>query len=333
MTKICFLAVGLAFIVVILGAYVRLSDAGLGCPDWPGCYGQITVPSRGEVTSPLQSMYPLEHAKAWKEMIHRYFAGTLGILILVIFLKAIQRRDKIILPFVLLCLVIFQAALGMWTVTLKLHPLIVMLHLLGGFATLGLLAWLALGSGWGEHPSQGRRLPAKFWQYDPSLHRWAFFGLILLALQVSLGGWTSANNAAFACTDFPTCQGQWWPEMNFREAFIFWSERGVDDEFGILDYPSRVAIHMMHRLGAIVVFFYLNGLGITWMCQKNFKSLRALGMILTGLVWLQIVLGISNVLMARPLAIAVAHNAGAVLLFLTLLAASFLNSRRFLCFI
>lgn len=292
MTKIIYIALGVAFVVVVLGAYVRLSNAGLGCPDWPGCYGQLTAPS-------LSS--PIETSKAWKEMAHRYVAGTLGLLILFIFVQAVQRKEKIISSFLLLGLVIFQAALGMWTVTLKLHPLVVTAHLLGGFSILGLLGWMVRRS-----------------YQQSSLKPWFLVGLVLLIFQIFLGAWTSSNYAAIVCPDFPTCQGHWWPDMNFREAFNFFRTVGPNYEFGLLDYTSRTAIQMIHRVGAGVVFFYLIFLGVRLILVKR----KAIGIFLILLVTSQVILGISTIVMMHPLALAVAHNALAGLLFLTLIMAS-----------
>ena len=215
-TKLSLFATILAIVVVVLGAYTRLTDAGLGCPDWPGCYGQLTPPTDQSIDS----------QKAWTEMIHRYFAGTLGLVILVLAIVAIFKRKQpnvgarravpLQLPLVLLGLVIFQALLGMWTVTMLLNPLVVMAHLLGGMATLGLLWWLALRS-----QSNSLKFAIRNSQsaINPNLKTWATLGLIILGIQIALGGWTSANYAALACPDFPQCQGQWWPSMDFSGAF------------------------------------------------------------------------------------------------------------------
>ena len=203
----------LAFIVITVGAYTRLSDAGLGCPDWPGCYGRMIVPVEDTHIEKANQVYPerpLEHAKAWKEMFHRYVAGTLGLLILAIcFLtwtktKCLRTR---MLGTALLLLVIFQALLGMWTVTLLLKPAVVVAHLLGGMTIISLLYWLML--------RQQSFLNKNIHRNQAGLLPWVIFGLFVLGCQISLGGWTSSNYAALACPDFPTCQGEFWPGHEF----------------------------------------------------------------------------------------------------------------------
>ncbi|RMD70881.1 MAG: heme A synthase [Gammaproteobacteria bacterium] len=298
--RLALFATFLAFAVVVLGAYVRLSNAGLGCPDWPGCYGKLIVSH--EVAA--------DPAKAWKEMIHRYLAGTLGLVIFALAFMAWRLRrlpnQPLFLPFFLVALVIFQALLGMWTVTLLLKPFVVMAHLLGGMTTLALLAWLSLK-------------PYTFPSPPPGLHCWAVLGLAILVLQIALGGWTSANYAALACPDFPTCQHQWWPPMDFREAFTLWHEPHINYEGGVLENDARVAIHMMHRLGALVTFLFLGGLAIAAIA----RGVKGLGLALLAMVFIQVGLGISNVLLGLPLAVAVAHNAGAALLLLIMVALNY----------
>lgn len=298
----------LAFIVVVFGAYVRLSNAGLGCPDWPGCYGHWMVPEEHEIDNNLGR--PLETQKAWKEMIHRYLAGTLGLLILVL---AIIQRHRF-LSWFLVGLVIFQALLGMWTVTLKLHPLVVMAHLLGGLTTLGLLWWMYLTFFNSPQP--------------PLILRGGGLALLVLILQIILGGWTSANYAALACPDFPTCQGYGWPPLNLKEAFFVWHDFGHNYEGGILHNEARMTIHWMHRLGALITFLLLGHLGGK-LISKTGGVLKKNGIVILCLLVLQIGLGISNVLFHMPLSIAVAHNAVAVLLLLSLITVNrFLLSRR-----
>ena len=238
----------LAFVVIVLGAYTRLSDAGLGCPDWPGCYGHLVVPASEEhvVEKHYLEQRALEPEKGWMEMIHRYFAGTLGLFILAIAIWSWRRRARdprqpLLLPLFLLALVVFQAALGMWTVTLLLKPVVVMAHLLGGFATFSFLVLLAL-----------RTAPRRPLTVSPRWRGMAAAGLLILVLQIALGGWTSTNYAALSCGDFPTCQGRWLPEMDFGEAFVMWRGLGVNYEYGVLDNPARTAIHVTHRVGAVV---------------------------------------------------------------------------------
>ncbi len=298
--RLMLIAAALAFCVVALGAYVRLSDAGLGCPDWPGCYGHLTVPQASAAQQAFPDK-PLEAHKAWKEMAHRYLAGTLGLLILAICVAAWRDRRRTVvpvLPTLLLVLVIFQAALGMWTVTLLLKPVIVSLHLLGGMATLALLVWLAAS-----------RLPVA--TAAGSLRFWAVGGMVLLVCQILLGGWTSSNYAALACTDFPTCQDAWWPPTDFSNAFHLIRELGVNADGSALTSQALTAIHLAHRLGALVLFVYLGWLGSR--CLRV-PALVFWGRTLLGLLLVQVSLGVSNVLFSLPLPVAVAHNAGAALL-------------------
>ncbi len=306
----------LAFLVVIFGAYVRLSNAGLGCPDWPGCYGHYSP--IGVATFPT-----FEAHKAWKEMIHRYLAASLGLMILglAIFslrLKNVSHSVKT-LPWILFCLVIFQALLGMWTVTLKLHPWVVMAHLLGGFTTLGLLWCLTL---WGRGESCDRASQEGEYKIRPyyKFRFWILSGFILLILQILLGAWTSANYASLACPDFPTCQGKWIPTLYFKDAFGVWHEFDKNYEWGVLHNGARVTVHFLHRLGALIVFIYLGLLGLKIVRRKEDFIFCRLGILLLILLLAQISLGISNILFQLPLAVAVAHNAVAALLFLTLTA-------------
>lgn len=304
-----------AFVVVVLGAYVRLSDAGLGCPDWPGCYGRMVLPADGGERAAAAAAYPerpLEAGKAWKEMIHRYAAGGLGLLILGLAVRAWLRPGlRAGLPTALLGLVIFQALLGMWTVTLLLKPLVVVAHLAGGFSVLALLWWYWLRLGGGEALRGGS---APGWAMPA-----AGAGLALLVLQILLGGWTSSNYAALACTGFPACVGQYWPDMDFARGFTLWHGLGIDYEGGVLDHPARVAIHMTHRMGAGVVALVVGGLGIGLLLAAR-GAPRVLGAALLAALSLQIGLGVANVLMYLPLPVAVAHNGAAALLLLTLLS-------------
>ncbi len=291
----------LTVVVVMLGAYVRLSDAGLGCPDWPGCYGQLLVP---EATEHFPER-PLDPAKAWKEMVHRYAAGTLGLLIVALAVVARRRRElSWARPHTgaLVMLVIVQALLGMWTVTLKLLPLVVMGHLLGGLAIASLLFFVYLKS---RAP-----VPSPFGRTD-ALTRIA---LLLVILQIGLGGWTSANYAAPVCPDFPTCQGSWWPPMNFADALRPTAPpAGGDYEGGTLDGQARTAIHVVHRFGAVLTLLVVGALAVRLLRRED---ARAWGMALGGALLLQFTIGVANVLMVFPLALAVAHNGGALLLLL-----------------
>jgi cytochrome c oxidase assembly protein subunit 15 len=307
--KLVVIAAIVAFAVIVLGAYVRLSHAGLGCPDWPGCYGQLTWPDEPHEVSQAARAFPerpVETHKAWKEMVHRYLAGALVLLVVAInFLswKAANRGKGLrTLAAALLVLILFQAALGMWTVTLKLLPLVVMGHLLGGLATFSLLLWLAWRSG-GSGAESGGLAPFRFA---------ILAGLLVLVLQLALGGWTSANYAALACPDFPTCQGSMWPDADFGEGFVLWRAIGVDYEGGVLDMSARVAIHLAHRAGALITFLVL---GVLALRLIRARAVRQDGLVLGALLLAQVILGIQNVLLQLPLVNAVAHNGmGALLL-------------------
>ncbi len=308
--RVASIAVLVAFCVIVLGAYVRLSHAGLGCPDWPGCYGHITWPEHEhEVDAANQNFpdRPVETHKAWKEMAHRYLAGTLVLLVLLINYLAWKpdnrHRQLRLLAAGILALILFQAALGMWTVTLKLLPMIVTAHLLGGLATFALLLWLALRSD-------------RTGSYTPShsirkLRPFIITAMFVLVLQIFLGGWTSANYSALACPDFPTCQRSWWPEADYVEGFRIWREIGVDYEGGVLDLDARVAIHWTHRIWAIVTFIILGLLAIKLM---RTPVLQRAGAVLMALLLTQVSLGIANIVLYLPLANAVMHNGVAALL-------------------
>lgn len=306
-------------IVVVLGAWVRLSDAGLGCPDWPGCYGQLLVPEGDAAIQQANEAYPerpVEIAKAWKEVIHRIAAGTLGLLILWLAILGFKNRKQPgqpwKLPLLLVALVIFQAILGMWTVTLLLKPLIVTAHLAGGMTTLALLWWVWLRSQ--RRPGNANDVVAP-WQ-QKSLRRWSVLALHVLVLQMLLGAWTSTNYAALACPDFPTCQQQWIPETDFSEAFTLWRGLGTNYEFGVLDNRARVTIHFVHRLWAVVTVVII--LMAAWVAWRRFGQTRAAVALATACI-VQVSIGISAVLLDLPLAVAAAHNAGAAMLLLATL--------------
>ncbi len=310
--RLNFVAVLLCFGVVVLGAFVRLSDAGLGCPDWPGCYGHVGVPEADHEIASAEAAFPnrpVEAPKAWKEMIHRYLASTLGLLIVALAvlstrLPGAPRK----LPWVLVGLVIFQGLLGMWTVTLLLKPLIVTGHLIGGLTTFSLLLWMWLA----QRPRGTVAAPRP-------LLGVAAVGLVLVALQIFLGGWTSTNYAALACPDFPTCQYRWAPETDFKTAFTLWHGLGINYEHGILDARARVTIHWMHRIGAVVVTLFLLLLATALLrCREGVW--RGFGYAVLGVLLLQLTLGITTVLFQLPLPLATAHNAGAALLLATMVA-------------
>lgn len=359
--RIAWAALLLAFMVIVFGAYVRLSDAGLGCPDWPTCYGQAAWPSHDEQIDRANARFdrPVEVHKAWKEQVHRHAAASLGVLVLILAVLAARRRrfgvaivlgasalvavaiplymaDRHVASSILvgiaqaalwvfalrgqrgdhsrlaaatLAVIVVQAMLGMWTVTWLLKPIVVMAHLIGGLTVFSMLLWQASLS------TPGAALP----RADAGrLSRLLWIGLVLLALQIALGGWTSANYAALACgTSFPTCQGQWWPQTDFSEAFILWRGIGVDYEGGVLDGAARAAIQLSHRLMAVVVFLYLLYLAIR---LRRLSGLAGWGWLLALTLGLQVALGIGNVVLGLPLWMATAHNAGAVLLLFVLVS-------------
>lgn len=365
LTWLAVLAAAFAFAVVMFGAFVRLSDAGLSCPDWPTCYGQVTWPVAGHEIASADAAFPhrpVEAHKAWREQVHRFLAGGLGVMVLVLALAAAWRSRwrraaiavaalaaaagtvawitghglvsslaagvALVLPVVVaatlprppawrlaalaFAVIVFQAMLGMWTVTWLLKPVVVMGHLLGGLLLLGLLMWIALRFlGVGAAPGEVSRLR----------RRWLTLGIIVLAAQLALGGWTSANYAAAACgfgdPAFPQCLAQWWPAMDFREGFVLWRGIGVDYEGGVLDASARTAIQMTHRIGALVVLAVLG-----WLAARLWRvGLRPLALLLGGVLLAQVGLGIANVHYGLPLAVAVAHNGVAALLLFSLLLA------------
>ena len=392
---LAWIACVLAFFLIMYGSFVRLSNAGLSCPDWPTCYGRITWPVKPAAVAKADKAFPnrpVETHKAWREQTHRFAAGTLGLLVLaealVATFTARRRFGLVIVAVVLigigipmymarhyvtasvlaafgealllgvaflwrgsgwrriavlaLAVVCFQALLGMWTVTWLLKPIVVSGHLLGGMATFALLAWVAwrislspLPSGEGavsavkaEMAGEGSRSPKLHAVTGPSpqplsqrergLYWAVVIGVVLLACQIFLGGWTSSNYAALACgiggSAFPTCLGQWWPAMDFHQGFILWRGIGVDFQGGILDAAARTAIQMVHRFGAAVVFVY-----VLWLVHKAGRAgLRWHAIALAVLLLAQVALGISNVVLGLPLAIAVAHTGGAALLLFAL---------------
>jgi len=318
--KLVWLAVLYTFVVVVVGAYVRLSDAGLGCPDWPGCYGELTPHhARDEIARAVEqqggSHGPVSLGKAWKEMFHRYIAGGLGLLILTIAVMSwIQRRElrqSPLLATAALVLVIVQAALGMWTVTLLLKPVIVTLHLLGGLAILSLLSWLAL---------RQQLLPPVNAAVATRLRPWAVLMLAVVIVQIALGGWVSANYAALACVDLPTCHGEWVPAMDFRHGFQLVRELGKTAAGVHLSYDAITAIHWTHRVGALVTFLCVGG--FAWVLSRN-PELRVHAAVLVVVLCVQIALGITNVLAGLPLLVAAAHNAGAAILLITMVMINF----------
>lgn len=307
----------------MLGAYVRLSDAGLGCPDWPGCYGKIFAPTQHHAIQEANTAFPerpVEVAKAWKEMVHRYLASSLGVLIILLNILAWRKKGESSVPspvltFALLILVCFQGALGMWTVTLLLKPAVVTLHLLMGLTTLSVLWWITLKS--------IPMLPFRGEGVGYGVRLWAACGLGVLACQIFLGGWTSTNYVALHCFDFPTCQGKWWPDMDFHEAFRIWREVGMNYEGGVLSNEAGVAIHLSHRIGALLTLTILGALSIHVLFRVKDLASKAAASCLLVLLFLQVSLGVLNVVLVLPTAIAVAHNGVAALIVLSLLTLNY----------
>jgi heme a synthase len=298
-------------ILIMLGAYVRLSDAGLGCPDWPGCYGNLTPHHSATEIRDAEAIQPggsVTMAKAWKEMVHRYLAMIVGALIAAIMFAAWRNRrlwkQPIVLPTVIAAAVIFQAALGAWTVTLLLKPAIVTSHLIGGITILALLMWLLA-----RQPMNGKW--AEGIMASSALKSFAAVALIIVIAQVVLGGWVSTNYAALACADLPTCHGQLAPEMDFANAFHIIRPLGVGPDGSLLTLQALTAIHWAHRVGAVIVTLVLGSFAFSLMKVPSGK--RASKMLL-GLLVAQLLLGLSNVWFSLPLPVAVGHNGVAAML-------------------
>ncbi len=305
----------LAAVVVIVGAWVRLTDAGLGCPDWPGCYGHVHPAGVLNRVSEVNAAYPSRpfvYQKALHEMVHRYIATTLGLVIIGLALFAYwNRRDHAqprVLPFVVLGLVCVQGTLGALTVTLLLTPVIVTSHLLGGLSTTGLLWWLSLT------PAR-RDVKAA----ERPVRRLALVALAALAVQLILGGWTSTNYAAVACPDFPTCQGSFAPQTDFGAGFALSHGQGVDYEGGVLSTPARTAIHYTHRIGAVLVGLLFVTLVVSAWRRAQTPGVRLAAGAVGVAVLLQWLIGMNLIWSGFPLWLGTAHNAGAVLLLLSTL--------------
>ena len=307
--KITLFTTVMTFCLIVLGAYVRLADAGLGCPDWPGCFGTLTVPESQLAIEKAQHTFPgqvIENDKAWKEMVHRYVAGLLGLLILTIGYLAYKNKKSlkvsILAPFSLLGIVFFQAMLGMLTVTLLLKPIIVSAHLIGGMTTLALLTYISY-----EHYNENSKLILK----QSIIFYMARFGFILIFMQIFLGGWTSTNYAGLACTDFPTCHGQWIPDMDFKNAFNIFRDLGQTSEGTPISLNALQAIQWVHRIGAITLVIYFGYLSYALM---KYKQLRSEAMLLLAILAAQFIIGVANLILHLPMVLAVSHNLTAALL-------------------
>lgn len=316
------IALILSVLVIMLGAYTRLTDAGLGCPDWPGCYGRMVLPHNEPALKESQQSYPnlpIVPHKAWTEMVHRYVAGVLGILILILAIGTIVKRRRgirvpLAAPLLLVGILIFQAILGMWTVTLRLLPLVVTGHLLGGMSIAGLLSWVCAATS-----PAALNPPLQTPKDALKIQAATVIGLIILIIQLFLGAWTSTNYSALACgAEFPTCHAEFWPVMDWQAGFNILSPVGPNYEGGLLNMAARTAIHMAHRYWALITFLYLMILSCRLVISKKYAPWRKLGGMLIILLCVQVVLGIINVVKLLPLANAVAHNGVAVLLLINL---------------
>ena len=301
----------LGFVVVALGAWTRLADAGLGCPDWPGCYGFVTIPVNPEDIEIANSRYPetpYEVAKAIPEVVHRYFAATLGLFIIGIFLAVRKNptctKNMKLLAGFLVFWVIMQGTFGYLTVSLKLWPQVVTTHLMSGFLTTVIIWLLYFKVKDLEDPG---RIP---WSFNPDITRLINLSLVVVSIQIFLGAWTSTNYASISCADLPLCRGQLLPPSDFISGFNFLQTIGPNYLGGQLSDEARVAIHLTHRFGSIVVTLVL--LSLIFSLYKNQLLKVAVG--LSGALALQISLGISNVIFSLPLLIAVGHNLGGLLL-------------------
>ncbi|GGI90162.1 COX15/CtaA family protein [Legionella impletisoli] len=334
------MALVLALMVVMLGAYTRLTDAGLGCPDWPGCYGHMVLPTAVNGLTKAQANFPalqLEERKAWTEMAHRYAAGSLGLLIAAIFFQTIWLRRKSCnlpktAPTMLVGFVFFQAMLGMWTVTLKLFPPVVMGHLLGGmliFTTLCYFRWQLSHINTRDclRPVSQLPLSTKISHDERNLiqnlsvwHKWIGCAVMVVFLQIALGGWVSSNYAGIACVGFPTCNGLFWPQLYLKKAFNFLSPIGANYQGGLLDIDVRITIHFIHRLGAFITAGFVVILSTLLIARVRDTSIKLIAGLALVLISIQFILGIVNVVYLLPLWVAVAHNGVAALLFATMLS-------------
>jgi cytochrome c oxidase assembly protein subunit 15 len=313
----------LTFDLIVFGAFTRLTDSGLGCPDWPGCYGSASpLGAHADIQAAQTALPtgPVTHGKAWVEMVHRYLATVVGVLIIALTIaswRAARRGRAVLSPWwatATLVWVCLQGAFGALTVTMKLYPAIVTAHLLGGLALLVLLAV----------QSQAHvRAPLPL---SRGTHRAVWVVFALSVLQVALGGWVSTNYAVLACSDFPTCQGQWWPTMDFEHGFAVLRELGVGIDGGYLPFAALTAIHFTHRVGALVVFA-----AMAWLAWCLYASrepmLRRWALALVAVAVWQLASGLSNVVLGWPLVAALAHTAGAAAL-IALLAVMLARARQ-----
>lgn len=326
--RLALLACGLALVVLALGAFTRLADAGLGCPDWPTCYGHLLWPTTSEHIRAANQAYPdmpVLTDKTWPEMVHRYAAASLGLIAVILVTFAIYLRcqrqnlhQPLLLPIMILSVVIIQGLFGMWTVTLKLWPQVVTAHLLGGFTTLTLF-WLFV-----------LRYHRPHWSVDANtefvlkrLRPWGLLGLLIVVIQVALGGWTTANYAAVACPDLPTCQDQWLPTMDFAKGFDVLQHIGPNYLGGTMDNAARTAIHFSHRMGAMITAIYWLTFGWQLYRRTHLPSTKGMAGLVIAIVILQMLLGLGNIYFHFPMGIAIAHHLTAALLLLTVVTLNY----------
>ncbi|MDO8261641.1 MAG: COX15/CtaA family protein [Gallionella sp.] len=317
--KLIWVTLFLTFDLIMFGAFTRLTDSGLGCPDWPGCYGQANpLQAHADISAAETAMPtgPVTVMKAWIEMIHRYFAMGIGVLIVAMmviawrkWLRSSRKEKKFspVFPTVLFVFVCLQGAFGAWTVTMKLQPIIVTIHLLLGIALLALLTWF--GSRQSDHP--------KVSQLAVALRIPAALAAVLLMIQIALGGWVSSNYAALACTDFPLCHGALLPPMDFANGFTLWRDLGMTAKGEYLPFPALTAIHWTHRIFAVVVILLVARVALA---ALKIEGLRKTARWLLIIIALQFITGVLTIFLDFPLALAVIHNGGAALLVLLLVS-------------
>ncbi len=303
-------ALFLTFDLIMFGAFVRVTDAGLGCPDWPGCYGKASpIGAMAQIRQEAAALPdgPVTVFKAWVEMLHRYVAAGLGLIVIALLVLAYRdaaRRASVPLAWLTLFWILLQGAFGAWTVTLKLQPAIVTAHLLGGMLLFGLLVaqWVRVNGARVNGVQVNAHAAA-------SLRRLAWACALILLMQIALGGWVSTNYATLACRDFPTCQGQWWPPADFIRGFELWRPLGHTADGSALPFQALTAIHLAHRLWAVLVFTALSVLAL-----RLRHADAALARALLGLLALQLATGLTNIFLDWPLAAAVLHTGGAAAL-------------------
>ena len=310
----------LTLVVISIGAWVRLTYAGLGCPDWPGCYGILGIPDTISELTRAKELYPhaiIDSGKAWREMLHRYLAGTLGIYVFFISFLTFKyaKHISVYLPISLVLLIITQSLLGMFTVTELVKPTIVTMHLLFGMATASLLLW------------NGLKVCSNKEIFNKPVNSYILTCTLVLIIQIILGGWTSTNYASLACTDFPKCAQEWWPsDMNFTEGFTIINLPDVNYETHQIDHKSKLAVHFTHRLGALILTFLFIGLFLYLFKIQNSIILKKIGMVVLIFFIAQVFLGISNILFSLPITIAVMHTVNACILLMSMITLLFYST-------